>query len=113
LRRGDFQTCRSWKMSNFFRRLGPVRSPSCIATNELWRVHGVTDSRTDTPHICPMDQLRCFISSVSLCPRLPSIYQRTAAARRQQRFSQLEQGANLTDARCTCAPITLPDPIDS
>ena len=35
---GDFQTCRSWKMWNFFGDFAAAVA-SCIATNELGRAH--------------------------------------------------------------------------
>ena len=41
LRLGDSQTCRSWKMWNFFADFAAVAA-SCIVTSEFEQAHGAT-----------------------------------------------------------------------
>src|SRR5512132_2957768 len=66
---GDFQTCRSWKMWNFFGDFA-AGDASCIATNELGRAHGVMKQWGRHASHLPTDRLRRFIFSASPCPRL-------------------------------------------
>src|SRR5512133_1416714 len=71
LTRGDFQTCRSWKMWNFFGDFA-AGVASCIATNELGRAHGVMKQWGRHASHLPTDRSPRFIFSASLCPRLPA-----------------------------------------
>src|SRR4029077_7522307 len=82
---GDFRTCRSWKMWNFFGDFAAAAA-SCIATNELERAHGVMKQSDRHASHLPTDQLRRFICSASLCPRLPAFTGARVVARTSRRF---------------------------
>src|SRR6476620_9112693 len=67
----DFQTWRSWRTWNFFGDFADAVA-SCIVTNELGPAHGVMKQSDRHASHLPMDRLRRFIFSASLCPRLPA-----------------------------------------
>ena len=82
---GDFQTCRSWKMWNFFGDFAGAVA-SCIAANELGRAHGVMKQWGRHASHLPTDRLRLFIFSASLCPRLRVFTGARVVARTSRRF---------------------------
>src|SRR4026209_1647831 len=102
LTRGDFQTCRLWKMWSSFGDSAAVVA-SCIATNELRRVRGVTKQSDRHASHLRMDQLRRFIFSASLCPRLRAFTGALVALRiREIRRREFNRS-------CAVRAITLPD----
>ncbi len=82
---GDFQTCRSWKMWNFFGDFAYAVT-SCIATNELGRAHVAMKQWGRHASHLPTDRLRRFIFSVSPCPRLHAFTEARVVLRTSRRF---------------------------
>ncbi len=63
----DFQTCRSWKMWNFFGDFA-VAVASCIATNELGRAHAVMKQWDRHASHLPIGSIATlYLFGVSLC----------------------------------------------
>ncbi|HKP47714.1 MAG TPA: hypothetical protein VJT50_14030, partial [Pyrinomonadaceae bacterium] len=87
-----------WKMWNFFGDSAAAVA-SCIAINALRRVHGVMKQWDQPDSHSPTDQLRRFIFSASLCPRLPEFTGALVALRsREVRRSQVNRrGARARD----------------
>src|SRR5258708_22332006 len=85
LRLGDFQTWRSWKMWNFFGDFAAAVA-SYIATNEWGRAHAAMKQWDRYASHLPMDRLRRFIFSASLCPRLPAFTGARVVLRTRLRF---------------------------
>src|SRR5262245_55993738 len=81
----DIQTCRSWKMWNFFGGFAAAVA-SYIATNELGRAHGVMKPWDRHASHLPTDRLRRFIFSVSPRPRLRAFIGGHVVVRTSTRF---------------------------
>src|SRR6185369_12859217 len=90
---GDFQTCRSWKMWNFFGGFAAAGA-LCTATNALLRVHGVMKQSARHALHLRTDRLRRFIFSASPCPRFPAFTNALVALRiREVRRSEFNRPA--------------------
>src|SRR5262249_40190549 len=80
LRLVDSQTCRSWKMWNFFGDFAAAVG-SCIATSEFEQTHGATKQSDQYASHLPTDGLRRFIFSVSRCSRFAAFTAARVVAR--------------------------------
>src|SRR6516164_5789300 len=82
---GDFQTCRSWKMWNFFGDFAGAVA-SCTATSESEQAHAAMKQSDRLASHLRMDRLRRSIFAAFPCPRLPAFTVARVVVRTSRRF---------------------------